>query len=801
MLKKILFQTHWLLGISAGLVLAIVGVTGGMLSFEREILLLINPQVMRVQIPAQTVLDPQTLLDRVALAEPNKRVSVLTINSDPGLAARVGFARAPDSKIKKGLDWYYINPFTPFTSGLLAKARGEEFFLFVMKLHRWLVLDTVGKQVVGASTCALIFLCISGLYLRWPKSVTNWRKWLCFSFNRSGRSFLWDMHSVVGTWCLVFYLLASLTGLYWSYDWYRSMLFSIAGVARPTAQVSSNKAPTTFSHININPAWSHFLSIAGNYQTATLNLPATEVKPIDITYLPENPKHNRATNKLSFNQQTGALIMQDNYQDRSAGQRFMNSIYALHTGSYFGLTGLILMMLASLMMPLFAITGWLLYLDRLAKKRALKQILATTKKPNERNNERNAPDMLIGYASQTGVAEQLAWHTANLLRATGMIVTVQPLSAINVAQLGHVQRALFVVSTFGEGGPPDSARNFSKLLNPVHVPALTHLRFGLLALGDKHYKTFCQFGRQIEQWLHAHGATSLFNRIDVHQQDPHALELWRENLTQLVTQLAPISDQPLIEEQPFFDWILQTRRCLNASSQGLPTYHLEFKSEQITQWRSGDLMEILLPDNKTIRQYSIASHSSDGAVFLLIRQARNQGQLGVASGYLTCHLPIGTAVRARIKSNTSFHLNASSSSLILIGNGTGLAGLRSHLKARIEQGHHRNWLIFGERNQAHDNYYSEELHTWQKQGWIAQLDLVYSRDPAQPPLEQQTYVQHRLLYYAQKVRVWINDGATILVSGSLEGMASGVDEALREILGDVEVDRLIEQRRYLRDVY
>lgn len=781
MFKKWVFQLHWLLGITAGLVLVVVGVTGGMLSFEREILLMMNPNVMRVSAPTQTELNLSKLFDQIQRAEPKKRITSLTLQSDPSLAARVGFARAPNSKNKKGLDWYYVNP---YSGVLLGKAQGEEFFLFVMKLHRWLTLDEIGKQIVGASTCALIFFCISGLYLRWPRKITDWRTWFCFSFKRSGRSFLWDLHSVVGTWCLVFYLLAAGTGLYWSYDWYRGMLFNLAGVPRPAAQKPSNKTTSTPPQFDLNAVWTSFLSVANHYQNATLRLPDTTAKPVEISYLPENAAHNRATNKLELDPQTGAIVKQDNYADRSAGQRFINSIYALHTGSYFGVLGLVLMMLASLMMPLFAITGWLLYLDRRAKKRALKQINKI-----HPTSTTAAPEMLIGFASQTGVAERLAWHTAHLLKATGMTVIVQPLSAINLTQLSQVPRALFVVSTFGEGGPPDSARRFSKLLNQIHTHSLHQLRFGLLALGDKQYKTFCQFGRQIEQWLHAHGATSLFSRIDMHQQDdPAALNLWQQQLTQLAS-----IKVTSFQEQDFSDWTLQARRCLNQGSQGLPTFHLELQPQQNTSWQAGDLIEIMLPHDQTIRQYSIASLPSERALFLLVRQV----QLGSASGYLTAQLPLGATLRARIKSNSSFHLPPTSSGLILIGNGTGLASLRGHLKARIEQGQKRNWLIFGERNQAHDSYYQEELRTWQTQGEITQLDLVYSRDSA----EDHRYVQHRLCFHAEQLRAWIADGAAILVSGSLEGMAEEVDNALRKILGTEQVDQLIEQRRYLRDVY
>ena len=126
---------------------------------------------------------------------------------------------------------------------------------------------------------------------------------------------------------------------------------------------------------------------------------------------------------------------------------------------------------------------------------------------------------------------------------------------------------------------------------------------------------------------------------------------------------------------------------------------------------------------------------------------------------------------------------------------TGLAGLRAHLKARIEQQVSRNWLIFGERNAAYDAYHQDELEAWQAQGML-RLNRVFSRD--QP---QRRYVQDQLLDAASTVLEWVNNDAAIYVCGSLEGMASSVEAALVEILGSEGVERLIEAGRYRRDVY
>ncbi|MFO6382172.1 flavodoxin, partial [Pseudomonas aeruginosa] len=90
---------------------------------------------------------------------------------------------------------------------------------------------------------------------------------------------------------------------------------------------------------------------------------------------------------------------------------------------------------------------------------------------------------------------------------------------------------------------------------------------------------------------------------------------------------------------------------------------------------------------------------------LIVRQEQHaDGSLGICSGWLTEYLPLGAALTLRLRRNAGFHLPEDDVPLILIGNGTGVAGLRSLLRASIAAGRKRNWLLFGERNFAHDYY-------------------------------------------------------------------------------------------------
>ena len=97
MFKNLIFQLHWLLGITAGVVLAVVGVTGAMLSFEHDLLKAMNPGVITVT-PQARALAPAELLARIAVAAPGKTVQSLSLAGDPEEAARVGVGAAPGAE-------------------------------------------------------------------------------------------------------------------------------------------------------------------------------------------------------------------------------------------------------------------------------------------------------------------------------------------------------------------------------------------------------------------------------------------------------------------------------------------------------------------------------------------------------------------------------------------------------------------------------------------------------------------------------------------------------------------------------
>ncbi|WLG34930.1 sulfite reductase flavoprotein subunit alpha [Pseudomonas simiae] len=841
MLKKTLFQLHWFFGITAGLVLALMGITGAAVSFQDEILRALNPSVLTVQTREAGVLPPAELVRKLEATE-GKTVAMLFVESESGNAARVFFTPPPGERRGQ------LRYFDPYTGNYLGDVVGQEVFGFLLQFHRFLVMGDIGRNITGACTLILVFFCLSGVYLRWPRQVASWRAWLTLDWRKKGRAFNWDLHSVFGTWCLLAYLLSALTGLYWSYDWYSQGLTKLLSDAPQNERVRKRgPAPEGPAPVaNYDAIWSSIYSNAGPGLSAyNIRMPAVAGQPAIVYYLLDNSPHDRALNQINLDPATGEVKSHDRYASKTLGSQLLTSVYALHTGSYFGLVGRIILTLSSVLMPLFFITGWLLYLDRRRKKRQVRDA-----RKGLTANTSDAPPWLIGFASQSGFAEQLAWQTAGQLQAAGLPVKVQSLGSVSQDDLRQSANALFVVSTFGDGEAPDSACGFERSVLGQDL-SLKGLNYSVLALGDRQYEHFCGFARRLHFWLTNQGGNALFAPVEVDSGDTTALLHWQQQLGQL-TGHAPAAAWPTAQYE---NWTLCQRTLLNRDSAGSGVYLLGLTSPSPHSWQAGDLVEVLprncpwaiehfleglglagsngvlidgmahtldqalatrqLPTHRAhlvglhaqalvdalvplgMREYSIASIPSDGVLELIVRQERHpDGSLGLGSGWLTEHAALGSSISLRLRRNSGFHLPDIPVPLILLGNGTGLAGLRSLLKARVADGQQRNWLLFGERNIAHDFLCQDELQGWLASGDLALLDLAFSRDQ-----EEKIYVQDRLRESADVLRKWLSDGAAIYVCGSLQGMAAGVDQALVDILGSEAVERLIEQGRYRRDVY
>lgn len=816
MFKWLIHQAHWLLGITIGLVLPVIGVTGAIMAFEDPIMEAISPGIVDVAPQPLPALTPDQLLARFLAQQPGAAPTLLVMSPEAGGAARVSY-RVP----KQDADEPGRGYLDPYTGRVLGKANGETFFADVRRLHRFLLLGDdkhgPGKHITAVAAACLMLFVASGLYLRWPRRALDWKTWLKPDLKRRGRSLYWSLHAVAGTWFCVIYLIAPLTGLAWAYDWYlRGATTLLTGQAPPLetpavpAALSAAKPKTPAAPPKLDIAW-HTLQEHDGVGLAKVLISIPKAgKPVRLRYLDHASPNAVAYNLLLVDGQSGAILKSAKYDDQSLGQRIITAKLAVHGGSFFGLPGAILFMLASAALPLFPVTGLLLYLGRRHKQQLARQLAAETLAAGGATPSDAGDDaILIAYASQSGTAEQLAWRSASALLAGGRQAGVVALAALTLEQLRDTRTLLVVAATYGAGEAPDPARGFAQ--HAMAAPAqLHHLRYAVLALGDRNYPDFCGFGLALDGWLAAGGATALFPRLTADREQAATLQAWR---AQLATLGAAAADGDGDGWQAAYGrWRLAGRRQINPGSPGGEAWQviLEPADRQAPTWRAGDIAEVLAyaphrPDDApAARSYSIASLPADGKLALLVRKTvLPDGGLGLGSGWLTRHAPIGATIELRIRGNTGFHPPEPARPAILIGAGTGLAGLLAHLRHRAAQADARApaWLLFGERCARADRWHREDIEAWRSDGTLRRVDLAFSRGNAPAQHKQTLYVQGLLALHADAVRRWIiDDGATILVCGGV-AMARGVHEALLEILGRQTLDQLAGQGRYRRDVY
>lgn len=404
--KTIWFKIHWILGITAGIILLIVGVSGATLSFEKEIMKAINSDSYYVSVPAeQEKLSVKELLEKFQASNPNAKINSISFSSDADSSTVINIA-GEGQNARRGIS-KYVNP---YTAEVLPDLIGKDFFGFMLRLHRWLAfpqeIREVGKQTVAISTISLIVLIISAIVIYWGRIKHAFFKSFTFKFKHHGRAFLSTMHSAIGMWVIPFYLLACLTGLFWSYEWYNNALYKIAGVEKPQRQqtpqqpqaqgqktqgektqgqkenvqkVEGQQRVQRDARTQSEPKKSKFdeyqkavemfnIFVQRDYSTVTLRFPQKGTV-YSFNYLDTNPAHYRATNTLELDVNSWQLLKHERYNDKPLNEQLMRSILPLHTGEYFGLIGQIAMFLASSLMALFTITGFMLYINRHKKKK------------------------------------------------------------------------------------------------------------------------------------------------------------------------------------------------------------------------------------------------------------------------------------------------------------------------------------------------------------------------------------------------------------------------------------------------
>jgi len=366
-LKKLILKLHLWLGLASGIIVVFLGITGCMLSFEREIETL---QAFRYVTPQEKpFVEPSVLKETATKLLPGKVLHSVIYGSKKEAAQMVFY---------NGLEYYYLIFMDPYTGKVLkVKNMAHDFFRIIINGHYYLWLPpNIGQPIVATATLLFLITLISGLVLWWPRNKAAAKQRFKIKWNVRWRRRNYDLHNVLGfyiTWIAIFLALSGLVmGFQWvakSVYWATSGGKTLTNYYDPVSPKSSIK-PVAFSAED--KVWEMMHATYTNAQTIEVHYASSDSSAILAAINPDASTLWK-TDYHYFNQYTLKEIPVNSFYGRydqaTVADKIARMNYDIHTGEVLGLPGKILAFLASLIAASLPITGFYIWWGKKHKKK------------------------------------------------------------------------------------------------------------------------------------------------------------------------------------------------------------------------------------------------------------------------------------------------------------------------------------------------------------------------------------------------------------------------------------------------
>lgn len=636
----------------------------------------------------------------------------------------------------------------PVTGIFEPERKRAALYLFARDLHRSFLLGDDGRILTAISGLAMSILTITGLILL-LRRLGGVRQFFAPIQGRDAGG----IHALVGRLSLIPLLIVCITALYLS-----ALTFDIL-------EASSGRAPAypeSLQELDPVAPWDlHGL------QAISLNDVDDVIFPIPEDWFDVwTVKTNTAY--VFFDQFTGDELSRDPLELSSIIYDWM---VLLHTAQGVWPWALVLL-IASAMVPLFSVTGVMIWLRNRSQGRG-----------RIRNNASLTSAEIIIMVGSEGNATwgfAKALHTA--LHNAGKPVRLAAMNDLRKT-LPSAKLLLCLASTYGDGDPPKSATKFLSKLKKSNIAHIDHVT---LAFGDKAFPHFCSYAHEVNDALSAKLGAAKLPIFEIDKQSAQSFRDWCGQLSDAINLPLNVRYE---RKRPKTNTLNLIKHHLNGTAVNAPTAILRFEAQKMPAHRPGDLVEIYPPNSAIPRLYSLGSSSSaDGFLEIVVKRVEG----GLCSNYL-CDLKIGDAIEVSIARNERFQMPRSKP-VIMVGAGTGIApftGMIRHAKPR--QGVD---LFWGGRHPEKDALYADEITEWLDGKQLTNFGPAWSRD------DPKTYVQDRIRADGAHLVERLKAGATIMVCGGTE-MATAVRNEIDILAAEVGLSakELKRRNRYLEDVY
>ena len=384
-MKKVLRKIHLWLSVPTGIIITLVCFSGAMLVFEKEITEAIKPELYFVKDAKGEPIPMQQLMEKVEETLPDSvSISGVTVFADSTRTYQVSLSKPRRASI-------YVNQYTGEVTG---RSERLPFFNTMFRLHRWLLGSSsgVGKLLTGICTLVLVFILITGILMWLTNRNKPLKASLAIHVTKGWGRFWHDLHVAGGIYTTIFLLAMALTGLTWSFSWYRTGFYACFGVessekggahgegGNSHGEGRGSRGEGRYSHgdgrnnhegkrgegrgFHRRSPYRHWDDVLNEVALKNPGYQQITLKPEVAEVVPEGRLSMRATDKYSYDRRSGEITDVQLYSAGKKDTKVRSGVYMVHTGSWGGIITRILNFLAAFIGATLPLTGYWLWFRR-----------------------------------------------------------------------------------------------------------------------------------------------------------------------------------------------------------------------------------------------------------------------------------------------------------------------------------------------------------------------------------------------------------------------------------------------------
>jgi uncharacterized iron-regulated membrane protein len=353
---------HLWTGILLSLPFVLLGLSGSILMLQPEEPKWSMPHA-RARGEAQTI---EAILAAAASQLPDARATRIDLPEGVGEPATIRFEpQDGDAGGNYRGDLVFVDPVSLEILGQMERPRPAQLFGIMRTLHATLYVRTISdRSFVGWMGIALIFICISGIVLWWPRP-GQWRHAFGVKLGARGFRLHRDLHSAVGFWTMLVLLVVSFSGLYLAFP--RTFRDGV-GLVLPLGQVFSEpetSAPPASLPLDLDAAVALALSVIPDAEARSVQMPSRRGGVMVMTFAPKGYGARAPEITVSSDLDAGRISYVDDPRAYAVGERVVTWQRWLHSGFGLGLVWRVLVFISGFLPLFLAVTGiWMWALKR-----------------------------------------------------------------------------------------------------------------------------------------------------------------------------------------------------------------------------------------------------------------------------------------------------------------------------------------------------------------------------------------------------------------------------------------------------